>query len=126
MRKARPILFLLGILLAIGLGSCVPDTDLGGGFEASDLVGTWQEGTVHEKYLAGGTGFTWDTADDVSEEEASEFEWTLEDDQLIQKHIMFGGQVVPRILTITKLTSFELVYEDTGGVSHYFIKVTHL
>lgn len=113
----------MGIMLAIGMGSCVPDNSQVGDYDASDLVGTWQEGTVYEKYMSDGTGYTWDTADDVSEEEADAFEWNLEGNQLIQEHLLFSGAVVPRILTITKLNSLTLEYEDTGGVSHHFTKV---
>lgn len=121
MKTPRPKLLWVGIMLVLGMVSCTPDI-LIGDFDASDLVGTWREGTVYEKYLDDGTGYTWDTADDVTEEEAQPFEWSLDGDQLIQEHIMFGSEVVPRILTITKLNSFQLVYTDTGGVSHTFTR----
>ena len=120
MTKKRYIYCLLGLMMAFCLASCGPDND--GGYDPSALVGHWVEGTVHEKYFDNGTGYTWDTDDDVSEEEAQPFEWTLEGDQLIQEHILFEGQVVPRILTITQLNEFQLVYRDTGGVTHTFIR----
>ena len=107
------------MMMAFCLTSCGPDE--GGGFDPSALVGHWQEGTVHEKYFDNGTGYTWDTADDVSEEEAQPFEWSLEGDQLIQEHL-FEGQIVPRMLTITQLNAFQLVYRDTGGVTHTFTR----
>ena len=37
-------------------------------FDEALLAGYWVEGTVHEYYNANGTGYTWDTADDVTEE----------------------------------------------------------
>ena len=119
MKPRRNILCLLGMMMAFCLSSCGPDND-GGGIDPSALVGHWQEGTVHEKYFDNGTGRTWDTSDDVTEEEAQPFEWSLDGDQLIQEHIMFEGQVVPRLLTITQLNSLTLVYEDSGGVTHTF------
>lgn len=121
MKTRRYFIFLLGMVMAFCLASCGPNND-GGDFDPSTLVGHWQEGTVHEKYFDNGTGYTWDTDDDVSEEEAQPFEWTLEGDQLIQEHIMSSGTIVPRMLTITQLNEFQLVYRDTGGVTHTFIR----
>ena len=109
------------MMMAFCLSSCGPDND-GGGIDPSALTGHWREGTVHEKYFDNGTGRTWDTSDDVTEEEAQPFEWSLDGDQLIQEHIMFEGQVVPRILTVTQLNLLTLVYEDSGGVTHTFTR----
>lgn len=88
-------------------------------FDDAYLVGHWVEGTVHEKYLSDGLGTTWDTADDVTEEEADTFSWSRDNEQLIQEHQMVVG-VVPRILTIEKLDADSLVYTDTGGQDYHF------
>ncbi len=64
--------------------SCEKDEDVS--FDKSLLTGKWVQGTVHYKYLANGTGGTWDTADDVTEAEAQSFTWTLDGDQLTHIH----------------------------------------
>ena len=70
----------------------------------------------------GACGATWDEADDVSEEEAQLFYWTLAGSTLKHEHV--GTFVtVPKIYTVTSLTSSELVYQDDFGVIHHFSKV---
>ena len=93
-------------------------------FDETLLIGKWKSGTVYEKYLAGGTGATWDTADNVTEAEAQNFTWTLVKDDLTQIHIMELGGNVPKYYTVTELTSTTLRYEDTFGVVHSYTKVT--
>lgn len=117
MNRGRYILCLLGLVMAFSLNSCGPEsTDE---FDPIDLIGHWQEGTVHEKYLSDGTGLTWDTSDDISEDEALPFDWSLDGNQLIQEHIMWDSAIVPRILTVTQLNSMQLVYTD-GYETHTF------
>ena len=104
-------------------------------YDASLLYGKWQEGTVFEHYyssniervLANGdtvqvNGTTWDEGEDVSEDEAQLFNWTLTGSTLKHEHV--GTFVmVPKIYTVTSLTSSELVYKDDYGTSHHFSKV---
>ena len=93
-------------------------------FNRTFLLGKWHSGTEFYKYLEDGTGGTWDTADDVKEEEAQQFTWTLVNDELTHIHILeLGGTGVPKIYTITELTSTILKYQDDFGVSHTFTKV---
>ncbi len=104
-------------------------------YEESELYGKWQEGTVFEHYYdsliervlpSGDTvlvnGTTWDESDDVSEDEAQLFNWTLTGATLKQEHVG-TFQIVPKLYTITSLNANELVYEDDYGVSHHFSKV---
>lgn len=93
-------------------------------YDRALLVGKWQENTLFEVYAADGTGYTWDTKDDVTEEEAQPFTWTLEDgDQLVQIHITTMGANVPKTYTITNLDDNTLQYEDYTGKVHKFTKV---
>ncbi len=99
-------------------------------YHPGDLVGKWVltsngvQGTEFWRYDADGTGVTWDTKDDVSEEEAQAFDWTLEGNQLTQVHKMENSQaVVPLVYTITDLTSSELDYKDDYGRKYVFTKV---
>ncbi len=106
--------FTVFTLLAV---SC---TKLGTSFDQTLLTGKWQSGTLYYKYLANGTGSTWDTADDVTEAEAQPFTWTLDKDVLTQIHF---NSLVPKIYTVTELTSTSLKYHDTFGSKFSFTKV---
>lgn len=92
-------------------------------YDQTLLIGKWQEGTLFERYDDGGSGATWDTADDVSEEEAQVFTWTLTNDNLVQIHIMEMGGEIPKSYYVTTLTSSTLSYHDDYGVTHTFSKV---
>lgn len=92
-------------------------------FDATLLEGHWQTGTLHEHYNANGTGYTWDTADDVTEDEAQPFTWSLEGSKLTQKHQMEMGGIVPKTYTVTKLSAMNLMYHDDYGKEYLFVKV---
>ena len=114
---------LLGMILMLGLNSCgelpVPEPD---DFDVTLLYGRWQEGTVFERYDETGLGATWDVGEDVEEEEAQLFNWSLDGSTLIHEHI--GTFVtVPKVYTVTTLNSSQLTYHDDFGTTHYFSKV---
>jgi hypothetical protein len=104
-------------LLAV---SCEPEQQ---SFDESLLVGKWQSGTLYYKYLADGTGGTWDTADNVTEAEAQAFTWTLVKSELTHIHVLESGGSVPKVYTVTELTSTTLKYHDDFGVNWSFTKV---
>ena len=126
--------FFLCLIIALSFSAC-GDITTENDYDASMLYGKWQEGTVFEHYyssniervLANGdtvqvNGTTWDEGDDVSEDEAQLFNWTLTGSTLKHEHV--GTFVmVPKIYTVTSLTSSELVYEDDYGTAHHFSKV---
>ena len=103
-------------------------------FNTSFLYGKWQEGSVFEHYYASKVmrilpshdtvwvnGTTWDE-EDVNEEEAQLFNWTLTNATLMHEHIGVFT-TVPKLYTITMLTSKTLIYKDDYGVTHHFSKV---
>jgi len=92
-------------------------------FDESLLIGKWRSGTLYYKYHADHTGATWDTADDVTEDEAQDFTWTLERDELKQYHVLEIGGTVPKFYTVTELTATTLKYHDEFGVNFSFTKV---
>ena len=108
--------------IIVSMSSCSPNKDVE--FDKTLLTGKWQETNTlnFEVYNADGTGYTWDEADDVTEAEAQQFTWTLEEDVLTHIHIMEMGGSVPKIYTVTKLTATELAYEDDFGKTHTFNK----
>jgi hypothetical protein len=103
--------------------SCAPE-ELHESFDVTLLYGKWQQGTLYEVYKSDGNGYTWDTADDVEESEAQPFTWTLTEDNLVQIHLMSGGQTIPKTYTVTRLTATALEYHDDYGKSYSFVKVT--
>ena len=116
----RLLIVIVSFVLVSAMASCGgTSTD---SFDSTLLYGKWNEGTVFERYDSGGTGATWDTADDISEEEGQPFSWSLEGSTLIQEHNTTFGSVVPKVYTVTELTYSTLKYHDDYGTSHSFTK----
>ena len=98
-------LLLLIVLFSVSVfTSCITEFE----YDSSLLIGKWVSGTEYYRYNEDGTGLTWDTADDVSEEEAQAFTWTLVYSTLTHIHIMEIGGVVPKVYTVTELTATSL------------------
>ncbi|MBR4638855.1 MAG: hypothetical protein IKO81_09465 [Bacteroidales bacterium] len=91
-------------------------------FDKTLLSGKWLSGTLYEYYAPDGTGYTWDILDDVTEEEAQPFTWTLENATLTQIHKMEMGGNVPKVYTVTKLTATTFEYHDDYGKYYTFTK----
>jgi hypothetical protein len=108
---------LFGIVCVLSLlYSCKKDPV----FDKNLLPGKWCQGTEFFRYMSDGNGYTWDEGDDVKEDEAQPFTWTLEKANLIQTHIGAMGQVIPKSYTVTELTSSSLKYKDDYGKSYSF------
>jgi hypothetical protein len=119
MKKTLRYLTMLTVVTLLAV-SC---TELETTYDQTLLTGKWQSGTLFYKYLADGTGGTWDTSDNVTEAEAQAFTWTLVKDLLTQIHILEIGGSVPKVYTVTELTATSLKYHDDFGVSFSFTKV---
>ncbi len=91
------------------------DTDL--------LIGKWQQGSLFYRFDIDGDGATWDTSDDIFEEEASPLKWDLKKSQFIHYHVMHNGVLVPKVYKLTELDLNRLVYHDDYGKEYVFIKV---
>jgi hypothetical protein len=117
----KTFLYLTALMvLAFLASSCEPEEQ---SFDESLLIGKWQSGTLFYKYLADGTGGTWDTIDDVTEAEAQPFTWTLVKSELTHIHILETGPSVPKIYTVTELTATSLKYHDEFGANFSFTKI---
>ncbi len=108
------------VLFSVSFTSCELD-DIS--FDDAMLIGKWKSGTLYYKYEATLTGKTWDTSDDVTEEEAQSFTWSLSDSELKHIYILELGATVPKVYTVTKLTFSTLEYEDDFGSTFSFSKV---
>ena len=102
--------------------SCQPEIT---SFDQSLLTGKWKSGTLYYKYLANGSGGTWDTKDNVTEAEAQAFTWTLVKADLTHIHVLQMGGTVPKVYTVTELTASSLKYHDDFGVNFSFTKVSN-
>ncbi len=77
------------------------------------LLGLWQnDENVFYRFNEDGTGCTWDTDDDVSEEEASPFNWVAYDNKLMITHRMVFRGMVPRYYDLDCLNAFDLRFHD--------------
>lgn len=121
--KSRILIVLSIVILGIMGTSCSKDEDNEVHFEETLLHGKWVSGTVFQKFNADLTGSTWDTKDDITEEEAQKFTWTLTKDQLEQIHLIQTGANVPKVYTVTELTASTLKYKDDQGEKQTFNKV---
>jgi hypothetical protein len=119
MKKTLQYLTMLTLVTLLAV-SC---TKLEPTFDQTLLTGKWRSGTLFYKYLADGTGGTWDTADDVTEAEAQPFTWTLENDLMTHIHILTVGGSVPKLYTVTELTATSLKYHDDFAGKFSFTKV---
>lgn len=112
---------ILPFMFIILMVSCVETSDE---FESGLLLGKWRSGTEYWVYNSDNTGYTWDTGDDVTEEEAQRFKWTLVQADLTHIHIFEqGGDGPPKYYTVVELTSTSLRYKDDFGNTFSFSKV---
>ena len=113
----------LGVVVAFAFTACVPEKS----FDSALLIGKWERTSKsgeYYRYDRGGTGATWDTSEDISEEEAQTFSWTLEKDLLTLLHNMEmdSTKKVPKYYTITALDDKTLTYKDDFKNSFTFTK----
>ncbi len=118
MKNLFKILLIIFMIITV-LVSCETDEM----FDEVLLTGKWKSGTLYYRYFSDGTGYTWDEADDINENEAQNFTWTLVRSTLTHIHILEIGGTVPKIYTVTELTETNLKYKDDFGKSYSFVKV---
>ena len=93
----------------------------------SDVEGLWKKSGTQEywRYRSDYSGVTWDASDDVSEEESNlVFTWSLSGDVL--RHVFTGAQgnqAVPKIYTITEISSSKMKWKDDYGSSYTLERV---
>ena len=78
------------------------------------LVGLWQdEGHVFYRFNPDGTGHTWDTDDDITEDEATEFGWEAYEEAIMMTHKLRIRGIVPRYYELDRLNAFDLRFHDS-------------
>ena len=121
MKNKKSLALFLGFFVTFVI-SCVPVETI---FDESLLIGKWSSGTLFFRYDTGGSGVTWDTADDMTEVDGQEFTWVLDQSELTHIYLMeVSGGVITKIYTVTKLNATTLEYkDDTSGQVYTFTKV---
>lgn len=120
--KKFSLYLLVSIIISALFVSCEPEETV---FDEALLYGKWKSGTEYWKYFSDGTGYTWDTADDVTEAEAQNFTWTLEASDLTQIHVIEMGGTISKYYTVTELTASTLKYKDDFNKVFSFTKVSN-
>lgn len=127
MIKKRHIL--LWTLALLALAGCHRDKDENRLTVAdSQLEGLWVKSGSEEywRYRADHSGVTWDAADSFGEEESNlTYTWSVNGDVLT--HVFAGAQgnqAVPKVYTVTQISSAAMKWEDDYGMSYQFAKVT--
>ena len=94
---------------------------------ADQLLGKWQRTNSQEywRYITDSTGVTWDESEDVSEEESNlTFRWEVNGARLM--HVFTGemaNQAVPKVYTITEISSTSMKWKDDYSMEYQFNKV---
>ena len=119
MKKIVPILIISAVLMTLLLVSCGKKDEPEPTKSYSELiVGRWKTDAAEpyfEVYNSNGTGHMWDTADDIQEEEADQFDWTMDEEhkELTQNVHFQGGQGdVPQYCNILILNETTLKYNN--------------
>ena len=122
MKFLRNLNIIAVVCLAIAMVSCGGLNSEQEDFDEAMLVGKWVNDRNSQEYYVfedSYSGYTWDEGDDVSEYEAmcdpnSMFTWLMSGSTLtiIYSTTMTGGISIPKIYSLSKLTSSELVYHD--------------
>lgn len=113
---------LLFLIVLTGLVSCEPELF---DFDDTLLIGKWVSGTEYYRYDIDGKGVSWDTSEDVTEQEGQPFFWTLVKSDLTLIHVVIMGGNVEKYYTITELTATSLKYRDDFGKTYSFSKVNN-
>jgi hypothetical protein len=129
MKNKKTIIWLAITVLCvvIGVSSCGEANS----FDSAMLVGKWRrispnangaQKYEYYRFYNNGNGAAWDEADDVSENEAQPFTWTLTGSTFRLVHKGEMGQVVPKTYTMLTLTDAILSFKDSYGDRYTYSK----
>jgi len=87
------------------------------------IVGRWKtsDGGHFEVYYSNGTGKMWDPADDVEEDEADTFDWSIDSNNKLTQivHFQSGAGDVPQYCNIITLNETTFKYNNNGWRAEY-------
>ena len=123
MKKGIILLLLVAFVVTLGMVSCKKESPSEKTYTEL-IVGRWKtsDGGHYEVYDANGTGHMWDPADDVEEDEADQFNWSIDENtkhltQII--HFQGGQGDVPQYCNIITLNESTFRYNNEGWKAEY-------
>lgn len=121
MRKIVSILLIAAVVVTLGMVSCKKENPESSKSYSELIVGRWKtaDGGHYEVYNANGTGHMWDPADDVQEDEATQFDWEIDNNQLIQYIHMEVGPSIPQYCNILILNETRFKYNNDALRAEY-------
>ena len=119
MKKTISILLIAAVILTLGLVSCKKDKKEEQKTYYELVIGRWRthDGGHYEVYYAGGTGKMWDPGEDVQEDEADTFDWSIDESNKKMTQIIHfqGGQGdIPQYCNIITLDESTFTYNNDG------------
>jgi hypothetical protein len=123
MKKTLSLVLVLTFFVSLLTFNSCKKTDSSADVNPEMIVGRWctsDEGH-YEVYYSDGSGKMWDPADDVTEDEATEFTWEIDDNKKLTQYIQFeGGQaVIPQYCNILILNETTFKYNNDGWRAEY-------
>lgn len=124
MKKTISIILIVAFIVTLSVVSCKKKTSNPTPQKTYSelIVGRWMtsDGGHFEVYNSDGTGKMWDPAEDVQEEDADTFDWTIEGSHMTQMIHFQGGQgEVPQYCNIITLNESHFTYNNEGWRAEY-------
>ena len=125
MKKSILILLVAAFIVTLFTVSCSKKKDEDNSKSYSELiVGRWKtadEG-YYEEYKSDGTAKYWVPAEDIPEEDAKPFTWSIDsNNKLTQIHPMEVGPAVPQYCNILILNETTFKYNNDGWRREYYL-----
>lgn len=121
MKKGIITILIAAVIITLGMVSCKKDEKKTESTKSYSelIVGRWKTSAdepYYEVYYSDGTGKMWDTAEDVQEDEADTFDWSIDEHNQLTQIVHFqGGQGdVPQYCNIITLNETTLKYNNNG------------
>lgn len=124
MKKSIILVIIVAFLLTLANVSCKKKTEETKKTYSELVVGRWKtsDGGHFEVYYSNGTGKMWDPADDVQEDEADTFDWSIDEGNKKMTQIVHyqGGQgELPQYCNILTLNETTFKYNNEGWRAEY-------
>lgn len=124
MRKIVSILLIAAVVVTLGMVSCKKENPESSKSYSELIVGRWKtsDGGHYEVYNSDGTGHMWDPAEDVHEDEADQFDWSIDSNNKLTQTIHFqGGQAdLPQYCNILTLDETTFKYNNDGWLKEEY------
>lgn len=123
MKKGIILLLIVAFFVTLGMVSCKKESPSSKTYSEL-VVGRWKtsDGGHYEVYESNGTGHMWDPADDVQEDEADQFSWSIDEDSKKMTQIIHSQELgfdVTQYCNIITLSESTFKYNNEGWREEY-------